>query len=114
MLEDVLRRCLVHCVYAAVALPHDAGHLLTPRLAKALLGADRSMPTDVKTAALGLIFAVRCAPDNSTAAEGSTSPQHSTAPQHKHKHCICTFTVPAQRSQRAARTFHDMAWLGLS
>jgi hypothetical protein len=46
-------------MYAAGALPQDAGHLLTPRLVRALLGPDRSMPKDVKTAALGLIFTVR-------------------------------------------------------
>ena len=58
VLEHVLRGCLAHCMYAAGALPQDAGHLLTPRLARALLGPDRSMPKDVKTAALGLIFTV--------------------------------------------------------
>ena len=59
VLEAVLRGCVAHCMYAAGALPQDAGHLLTPRMVRALLGPDRSMPKDVKTAALGLIFTVR-------------------------------------------------------
>ena len=53
-----MRGCLLRCVNAAALLEHEAAHLLTQRLAEALLGARRSLPRDVKTAALGLVFTV--------------------------------------------------------
>lgn len=59
VLDDVLSRCLVSCINSGALLGHAAGHLLTPRLAAALLGADRSMPQLIKRAGLGLVHMVR-------------------------------------------------------
>lgn len=55
--EDVLRICLSTCTAAASMLEHEACHLLAPRLVHAVLGADRSLPRDVKRTGLLLICA---------------------------------------------------------
>lgn len=51
--------CLPRCLEATALLRHKAGHLLTPQLADRLLGAQWSVPRDVKRIALGLLAAVR-------------------------------------------------------
>lgn len=58
-IEDLLLTSLLTCQEAALHLKHDMLHLLTPRLATALLGADRGMLHVVKHAGLGLVFTVR-------------------------------------------------------
>ena len=55
----MLSICLARCVVAAGVLKHDAGHLLTPHLARVLLGAEHSIPVDVKRAGLLLVTTVR-------------------------------------------------------
>lgn len=73
MIEEVLRICLVRCMHAAATLEHEAGHLLTPGLAHALLGLDRSMPRDVKHAGLGLVLTVSGGDSNVPCILGSAS-----------------------------------------
>ncbi len=57
--ENVLRSCLAQFGRAMQVLQHDASHLLTVHLAEGLLGARRSLPHDVVTGALRLVFGVR-------------------------------------------------------